>query len=109
MFKSEECYEKGICPSFELSKRCVRASKDFIKNFEQINSFDVIVRLKSKTNGIEVHEFKVDFSNLQYLTRDLAKIEPYNMPLIIFNFDQQGIGGSSYVNAADKKGMYFTT
>jgi len=43
------------------------------------------------------------------LTRDLAKIEPYNIPLIIFNFDQGGVGAGSFSNAADKKGIYFTT
>jgi len=45
---------------------------------------------------------------LQYLTRDLVKILPYNLPIIILNFDSEGgIGAGSSIT--DKKGMYFTT
>ena len=64
VFRSDECFENCICPTFELQKQNVRASKEFIKNFEKINSFDVIIRLKSKSHAVETHEFKIDFSNL---------------------------------------------
>jgi hypothetical protein len=43
---------------------------------------------------------------LHYLTRDLSKLVPYNIPIIIFNYDQFG---SVNENQSDKKGMYFTT
>jgi len=56
--------------------------------------------------------FKVNWSNIHFLARDLGKIEPYNIPLIVFNFDetggQGGVGSSSSVSN-EKKGMYFTT
>jgi len=48
---------------------------------------------------------------LQYLTRDLVKILPYSLPIIILNFDSSGgeggLGAGSSIK--DKKGMYFTT
>ena len=57
VFRSDECYERCIAPTFDLQKQNVRASKEFIKNFELINSFKVTIRLKSKERDVESHEF----------------------------------------------------
>ena len=46
-------------------------------------------------------EFKVNFNELEYLARDLSKIEPYSHPIIIFNFRSR--------NSLQSEILHFTT
>lgn len=38
-------------------------------------------------NSPTKYEFNIDFSKLKFLTNDLSKMQPYNIPIILFNFD----------------------
>ena len=45
----------------------------------------MVIRLISK--GVKLYEFKVDWNDLQYLCKDLTDIQPFNIPIIIFSFE----------------------
>ena len=111
-----------LFPTFEFSKESVRFGKKFRKQFEAIDNTKIKLRLKikldkdgaEKDEGISepCEEFEVNFLQIQYLAKDLNKIEPYSFPLIVFNFQQFGVnnfgqqGSSGFV---DRKGMFLTT
>ena len=63
---------------------------------------ECLIKLKAK--NVDLMEFKVNFANIHFLAKDMSKIEPYDFPLIIFNFDI----GSSNTNK-DTKGIFFTS
>ena len=93
-------------PCFEISSQNVTQSKQFIKDFENINNIEATIRLKIKDSD-QFEEFKVNWLDIQYLTKDLGKLMPYTMPIIIFNFNL--ISGSQISSGSEKRGMYFTT
>lgn len=49
--------------------------------------------------------FLVNWSEIDYLTKDLSKLLPYTIPIILFNFNL--ITGP--ISNAEKRGLYFTT
>ena len=64
----------------------------------EINNFETKITLKvqseegqenldSEFAGEESEEFNVNWEELEFLCQDLSKIEEYDIPLIIFNFN----------------------
>lgn len=62
----------------------------------------ITLRIKG-TDHAEV--FEVNWSEIDYLTKDLSKLLPYTIPIILFNFNL--ITGP--ISNAEKRGLYFTT
>jgi hypothetical protein len=91
-------------PCFEISSQNVTQSKDFISKFEDINQMETTITLKIE--GTEHAEsFDVTWCEIEYLTKDLSKLLPYTIPIILFNFNL--ITGP--ISNAEKRGLYFTT
>jgi hypothetical protein len=64
----------------------------------------IILRIE----GCDEHEeFLVNWLEIQYLTKDLSKLLPYTIPLLVFNFNL--VTGAQSAKGSEKRGLYFTT
>ena len=95
-------------------------SKEFIKKFEDINNFETKITLKIRaddksekldlaSNLAATEEFIIKWDEIQFLCQDLSKIEAYDIPLIIFNFNLVKTHTQNNIFSRQEKGMYFTT
>jgi len=73
--------EASLNPTFLLDEQTDQA---FEEHFDSLSTFNVTFSLKSVENPDFISDFRVDLSDLAYLGDDLAKILPYDAPLIIF-------------------------
>lgn len=83
VISSKDLHLCALNPCFHFNEE--NEDQEFIQKFEKINSMQMMFRLK--TEGGTPYEFKVDWNNLVYLCKDLADIQPFNIPIIVFAFE----------------------
>ena len=69
-FRSLSSFKNCISPSFKI---CDEEDSHFATQFNEINSFEVTMRLKDDFSN-KLFEFPVNFDSLEFLARDLTKI-----------------------------------
>lgn len=57
-----------------------------------MSSSEITVILRDADDSKHSFKFLIDFKKLHFLTHDLAKLPPYNMPLIVLNFYNPALG-----------------
>jgi len=52
--------------------------------------------------------FKVNWNEIDFMTKDLSKMQPYNIPIIVFNYDEESLDLQNNRKIVSKD-MFFTT
>ena len=73
-----------INPNFEMEDQ----NEDFMNSFEDISTFDILIKLRAEGEPNFKVDFHVNFNQLEFLARDMSQVKEYDFEIVVFKFDE---------------------